>query len=334
MSASIYRRARHRSPGDPRFAAVATLLFILVLLAAGVASADLPPGVTRLSPADADRSGMTVRLNRRSVAGAALVEVQPSMDGMSLLAVAPDSGSVALADRIGELSGALTLASVDGSQLRIALPGLLAASFAPDGSWLAVLDGRGVLWRVDATLGRSERIADGPFIGPPVVTSDASLVLLAVPSVEAPYRSRLVRLSPASGATAVISVEELVYAAFPLEAGDLAVVAHDPAGTVIGRVGESGERRLVELPAGAVNVSVARDGRIAFEVAGEGIFVIDRPGSTARGLGTGRRPCFAPDGSSLLVSRGHERVALGLDGSSLAEADGLAGFAGSSGCLP
>lgn len=334
MSASICSSLRRHSVGDPRIVALAALPVILGLLAVGVASADLPPGVMRLSPAEAERSGSIVRLAQRPVQGSTLVEIEPPSGGMRLLAVAADGGAVALADQVGELSGALTLAAADGSQLRITLPGLLAAIFAADGSWLAVIDGRGALWRVDATVGRSELIADGPFIGSPVMAADGSLLMLAVPSVEAPYRSQLVRVSTETGAASVVSAADLVYAAFPLDDGDLAVVAHDPGGTVVARVGRAGERRLADLGAGAINVNVANDGRIVFEVDGEGIFLLDRPGSAPRGLGVGTRPCFAPDGSSILVSRGMRRVALSLDGGQLAEAEGLAGFAGSAGCLP
>lgn len=333
MSASTCFHARRQSVGDPRIVALFALPLILFLLAVGIAKADLPAGVMRLSPADAERSGSIVRLTSRPVQGSNLVVVQPPSVGMSLLAVSADGSAVALADQIGEQSGALTLAAEDGSQLRIGLPGLLAATFAADGSWLAVIDGRGALWRVDATIGRRELIADGPFIGSPLIGADGSLVMLAVPSVEAPYRSRLVRVAPDTGAASVLSAEELVYAAFPLDDGDLAVVAHKAAGTVVGRVGGRGELRLADLGAGVVNVSVAGDGRIAFEVAGEGIFLVDVPGSAPHGLGDGTRPCFAPDGSSILVLRGQERVALSLDGSPLAEADGLAGFAGSAGCV-
>lgn len=334
MSASIYLGARRQPAGNPRVIALAALPFILVLLLAGVASADLPPGVVRLSAADAGRSGSIVRLIRHSVQGSNLVEVEPPGAGMSLLAVSTDGSALALADRLGDLSGALTLAAPDGSQLRIALPGLLAATFAADGSWVAVVDGRGALWRVDATTGRSELIADGPFIGSPLVAADGSFVMLAVPSVEAPYRSRLVRLAPDTGLASVLSAQELVYAAFPLDEGDLAVVAHEVTGTVVNRVGSGGERRLADLGRGAVNVSVAADGRIAFEVAGDGIYLVEPSGSEPRRLGAGTRPCFAPDGSSVLVSRGQQRVALDLDGAELAKTDGLAGFAGSTGCLP
>lgn len=334
MSAPICLGVRRQSLGAPRILVLAALPFILAMLASGIASADLPPGVVRLSPADAERSGSIIRLTRRSVQGSTLVGVQPPSGGMSLLAVSPDGDAVALADQVGELSGALTLATADGSQLRIALPGLLGATFAPDASWLAVVDGRGALWRVDAALGRSQLIADGPFIGSPLMAEDGSLLTLAVPSVEAPYRSSLVRVAPDTGVVTMVSAQELVYAAFPLDDGDVAVVAHEVIGTLVDRVGTGGERRLADLGAGAVNVNVAGDGRIVFEVAGEGIYLLDLPGSAPRALGGGTRPCFAPDGSSVLVLRGQERVALSLDGSPLAEVDGLAGFAGSAGCLP
>ncbi|MEP7041187.1 MAG: hypothetical protein ABI864_06385 [Chloroflexota bacterium] len=334
MSASTHLSARRPSAGDSRIVVLVTLPIILVLFAVGVASADLPAGVTRLSAADAERSGSIVRLNRQSVGGSTLVEVKPPTDGMTLLAISSDGRVVALADQVGERSGTLTVAAADGSQLRVELPGLLAATFAVDGSSLAVIDGSGALWRVDAAAGRRELIAEGPFLGSPLIGADGSLVMLAVPSVEAPYRSTLVRIAPDSGLATVLTAEALVYAAFPLDDGDLAVVAHRPTGTVVDRVGGESERRLADLGAGAVNVTVAGDGRIAFEVAGEGIFVIELSGSVPRGLGAGTRPCFAADGMSVLVSRGAHRVALSLDCSQLAEVDGLAGFAGSAGCLP
>ncbi|HTI29598.1 MAG TPA: hypothetical protein VL687_04500 [Methylomirabilota bacterium] len=333
MSASICLSARRHRAGEPRVAVLATLPIIIILLAAGIAAADLPRGVVRLTPADAERSGTSFHLVRHAVRGSSLVEVEPASAGMSLLAVSADGGTVALADQIAELTAVLTLAAVDGSQLRISLPGLLAATFAPDGSWLAVIDGRGAVWHVDATLGGSDLIAAGPFIGSPLIGADGSLVMLAVPSVEAPYRSRLVRVVLDTGAASLLSAQELVYAAFPLDDGDLAVVAHGVTGTVVSRLGDVGERVMADLGAGAVNVSVAGDGRMAFEVTGGGIFLVDRPGSTPIRVGAGTRPCFAPDGRSVLVSRGQQRVALSLDGSQLAEADAMAGYAGSAGCL-
>ena len=325
---------RQHSAGNPRIAAYLAVPFILALLAAGVASAELPPGVTRLSAADADRSGSAIHLRRQAVGGATLVRVEAATTGISLLAVAGDGSQVALADQLGEASASLTLARIDGEQLRIAMPGLLAASFASDGSWLAVIDGRGALWRVDAVSGGRALLAQGPFIGSPVVEADGSLLLLAVPSVQAPYQSRLIRFVTATGAATRLSGEDLVYGAFPLDGGDLAIVAHRIDGNTVRRISGSSDRLLVDLGPGAVNVAVAGNGRIAFERNGEDVYLLDEPGLAARRVGEGGRPCFSPDGSSILVRRGDQTLGLDLDGSVLAIAAEPAGFAGSAGCLP
>ena len=333
---STYRgaSARRHPAGNPRIAAYFVIPLILGLLAAGVASSEPPPGVARVSAAEAERTGSAIRLIRQPVGASTLVQVEAPDTSISLLAVSADGSRVALADQLGEASGSLTLAETDGEQLRIPMPGLLAASFATDGSWLAVIDGRGSLWRVDATSGRTAFLAEGPFIGSPVIDGDGSLLLLAVPSVHAPYQSRLVRVAPATSSVALLSEQELVYAVFPLDDGNLAVVSHDPAGTAVHRLTGDGESLLVDLGVGAVNVAVAPNGRIAFERSGDGVLVIDAPGSAPRSFGIGSRPCFAPDGSSLLVRRNDRTLALDVDGAVLAVADKPAAFAASAGCLP
>jgi hypothetical protein len=333
MSASQGAIVR-RPAGDPRIAPFVTVPLLATLLAAGLASAEPQAGVTRLSAAEAERSGSVVDLRSTRVGAATLVEVEPAGDGMSLLAVTDDGRAVALADRVGQASGVLTLAGVDGAQLQIPFNGLLAATFVADGSWLAVVDGHGALWKVDAASGHADLLADGPFVGSPVIDEDGSLVMLAVPSVEAPYQSRLVRLAPATRIAESLSEVELVYAAFPLEIGDLAIVAHGVGGTTVRQLTAGGERLLADLGIGAVNVAVARDGQIAFERDGVGVFLVDAPGSTPRSVGAGSRPCFDPEGSLLLVRRGSQRVALSIDGSVQAETDRLAAIAGSVGCLP
>lgn len=334
MSASEGAMTRRHPAGNPRIAAYLVVPTILALMAVGIVSAELPPGVTRVSAADAERTGSAIHLRRQPVGGATLVGAEAAKTRMSLLAIAVDGTQVALADELGEASGSLTLAKVDGEQLRIAMPGLLAASFASDGTWLAVIDGRGALWRVDAISGWSALLAEGPFIGSPVVEADGSLLLLAVPSVQAPYESRIIRLTPATGAATQLSDEELVYGAFPLDGGDLAIVAHRVEGNTVRRISGSRDRLLVDLGLGAVNVAVAGGGRIAYERNGEGIYLVDTTGLAARRVTAGSRPCFSPDGSSILVRRGEQTVALDLDGSVLAVADEPAGFAGSTGCQP
>lgn len=333
MSASQGAIVR-RPPGDPRIVALVIVPVLATLVAAGLTSAEPPAGVTRLSAAEAERSGSMVNLRSRTVGAALLVEVEQPADGRSLLAVADDGRAVALADRVGDASGVLTLAAANGAQLQIPFAGLLAASFVADGSWLAVVDGRGALWRVDAASGDADLLADGPFVGSPVIDDDGSLLVLAVPSVEAPYQSHLVRLTPASGIATPLSEAELVYAAYLLDTGDVAIVAHEVGGTTVRQLSGGGAGLLAELGMGAVNVAVAPNGRIAFERDGEGIFLIDAPGSAPRSLGAGSRPCFDPDGSLLLVRRASHQVALSVDGSVQAVADGLAALAGSEGCLP
>lgn len=334
MSASEGAIARRYPARNPRITTYLAMPIILTLVAVGVASAELPPGVTRVSAADAERMGSAIHLRRQPLGGATLVQVEAATTGMSLLAVSADGSQGALADQLGEASATLTLAKIDGQQLRITMPGLLAASFASDGTWLAVLDGRGALWRVDAVSGWSALLAEGPFIGSPIIEADGSLLLLAVPSVQAPYQSRLIRLAPATGAAARLSDEDLVYGAFPLDGGDLAIVAHQIDGNTVRRISGSRDRLLVDLGLGAINVAVAGNGRIAYERNGEGVYLVDTPSVTARRVGAGSRPCFSPDGSSILVRRGDQTLGLDLDGSVLAVADKPAGFAGSAGCLP
>jgi len=321
------------SPGAvPLRVAVLVALPLVSALVAAALAAGSPSGVTRLDAREAERAGRAISLVRHPIGAATLVELQPAEAGAALLAVSGDGRAAAVADRLGEPSGTLTLAMDDGEQLQVPFPGLLAATFASDGSLLVVIDGHGALWKMDVASGSREQLLDGPFVGTPVIADDGSLLLLAVPSVEAPYRSTLVRAAIDTWVTAPISEAELVYGVVPLEGGDLAVVAHEATGTEVRLLTHGAERQLVGLGPGAVNVTVARDGRIAFERAGEGIFVLEPPGGVPRAIGPGSRPCFAPDGGSLLVDREGFRVAISLDGSVLATADGLSGFAGSAGC--
>ena len=125
MSASERAMTRCHPAGNPRIAAYLAVPFILTLVAVGVASAELPSGVTRLSAADAERIGTAIHLGRQPVYGATLVQVDGAAKGSSLLAVAADGSRVALADQLGEASASLTLAKLDGEQLLIAMPGFL-----------------------------------------------------------------------------------------------------------------------------------------------------------------------------------------------------------------
>jgi hypothetical protein len=335
MSALLGAAAlRHRRTDVRRFGPVVLIPLLLVMLAVGAASAERPTAVLRISAIDAARSGSLIGILPHPVGSSSLVEVQ-APGAVVLLAVSADGAQAALADQVGQLSGSLTLAHADGSQLRLPLPGLISAGFSADGSWLAVVDGRGALWRVDATTGASAQIGDGPFLGSPVVAADGSLVLLAVSSVEAPYRSQVVRVAPSTGAVTPLSGDDLDYAGYPLTDGGVAVVSHEPGRIVVRRVAGGASQLIGDLEPGAVNVAVASDGRrIAYELVGRGVVLLDRQGASPSLLGAGSHPCFAADPSSLLVRRGIGTAALALDGSVRAVTQGQAGFAGAVGCLP
>jgi hypothetical protein len=314
-----------------RTIALLPLVIALAAGAAGIASAEPPRGVTALSASEADRSGLAIALVRHAELDSRLVEMR--FDGTEprgrLLAVAPDAATLAVADRIDLESATLSLAHADGSQLRIALPGLLAASFAPDASWLAVIDGSGSLWSVGVETGAATRLAGGPFLGPVTVEPGGTVMLASVASVEAPFISRLVRFDPADGSVSLLSGEQLVYGSTLLADGSIAVVAHQPEGTVVRQLTALGERPLADLGPGAINVAISPDGtRIAWERHADGVYLLDLAMGDARRIGSGARPRFAPDGRSLLVQDGQGTVLLGLDGSPLARLSGPADFAG------
>lgn len=325
---------RHPQIDARRFGSALVIPLLLAILVAGATSAGRPPAVLRISTADAARSGALIGLLPHPVGSASVVEVRAPAPGI-LLAVSADGSQAALADEVGQISGSLSLGRADGSQLRVTLPGLLAAGFAVDGSWLAVVDGRGALWRVDTTTGEAAQIGDGPFLGSPIATADGSLVLLAVSSVEAPFRSKVVRVASSDGAVTPLSDDELDYAGFPLADGGVAIVSHQPDGPAVRRVAAGASQLIANLESGAINVVVAPNGRrIAYELGARGVFLLDGPGSSSRALGSGSHPCFAPDASSLLVRRGSGSAALALDGSVLAVTQQPSGLAGAAGCLP
>ena len=336
MSARSRAPARYHPPGRPQggLRRTMTLLPLVIALgagAAGIASAEPPSGVTTLNASEAARSGLAIVLVRHPELDSRLVEMRVDSTGSRgrLLAVAPDAGTLAVADRVDLASATLSLARADGSQLQIAMPGLLAAAFAPDASWLAVIDGSGSLWKVAAESGATSRLAGGPFLGPVTVEPGGTVLLASVASVDAPFISRLVRFDPADGSVAILSADQLVYGSTLLADGSIAVVAHQPGGTVVRQLTTLGERQLADLGPGAINVAISPDGsQIAWERHADGVYVFEPKKGGARRIASGARPRFAPDGKSLLVDDGEGTVLLALDGSPLARFSGAAEFAG------
>ena len=334
MSAGSRAPARRHPQGRPRTGLRRTLALLplaiaLAASAAGIASAEPPRGVTTLDAAEAARSGLAIALVRHPELDPRLVEMHVDVRGRGrLLAVAPDATTLAVADRIDLVSATLSVAHADGSQLRIAMPGLLAAAFAPDASWLAVVDGAGSLWRVSVGTGVATRLAGGPFLGPVTVEPSGTVMLASVASVEAPFISRLVRFDPADASVSMLSQDQLVYGSSLLADGSIAVVAHEPGRTIVRQLTTEGERRVADLGPGAINVAVSPDGaQIAWERHADGVYLYEPKKGGARRIGEGARPRFAPDGRSLLVDDGEGTVLLGLDGSRLARFSGSAEFA-------
>ncbi len=274
----------------------------------GSAVADRAPAVSHVSSTDAAESGQSIVIARHDDLAPGLAEVRvPSSISATraggtdqLLAVAPDAATAAVAGQIGPETTPLIMARADGSQVQVELPGLIAAAFAPDDSWLAAIDGRGALWRVAAADGAARQIAAGPFIGDPVVEASGSVLALRVPSVEAPYRSELVRVTP-DGTTTGLTSEALVYGAQRLADGSLAAIAHRPTGTVVLRLGGGRATVMADLGADAVNVAVDRSAAaVAWERAGS-VFLQRLPGGRAQRIAAGAHPRFSADGQALLL---------------------------------
>jgi len=318
----------------PRVLALVALVPLLATLVIHAASAaDPAPLVRRLDASAARRGGVAVSLLRTPGPPAAILEVRMPDGGQfagRLLDVAPDGATAVLAEAPGPASAILVIARDDGGQLRIEMPGLLAATFSSDGGKLAAVDGRGRLWAIDAATAEARPVAAGPFIDAPVMEADGTAIALAVPSIEAPFQSKLVAVDP-SGNLSPLSAEPLVYDAARLADGSLVAVAHRLEGTVLVAVGAEGRGTLADLGPDAVHVSLSADGEvIAWETAGR-IFARVAGGPSAD-IGPGSEPAVSADGSALLVRRDGASTLVGLDGSELGRFATASAFAACAGC--
>jgi hypothetical protein len=291
-----------------RLALIVGLLPLASGLMLGSAVAERAPAVSRLTSSEAALNGQSIVIARHDDLAVGLAEVRvPSTISATrgggtdqLLAVAADASMVAVAGQIGPETTPLIMASADGSQVQVELPGLIAAAFSPDESWLAAIDGRGALWHVAAADGAAQQIAAGPFIGQPVVEASGSVLALQVPSVEAPYRSELVRVMP-DGAAMPLTTEALVYGVQPLADGSLAVIAHRPTGAVVLQLGGGTATVIADLGADAVNATVDRSATaVAWERAGS-VFHQRLPDGRAQRIAAGTHPRFSADGQALVV---------------------------------
>lgn len=324
---SALRGASPRPPTLPRapLLALALLLPMTATLALRAGSlADPGNAPLRLTAEQARRAGLWLDLRRPAGLPAALIALHdpprpfPSA-APTILAASRDGLLVAVAVRRGQDPTTLVLSDAEGGQLRVPFGGLLAASFAPDATWLAATDGVGRLWQVETTDGAVSLLSDGPFTGRVVAESTGSVLALAVPSVEAPFRSRLVRIAP-DGAVATLSDEELVYDVQPLEGDGLAIVAHRPSGTALLRLAAGAAAMIAELGPDAVSVSVSRDlGVLAWERSGD-VFVRRADGASLR-IGPGTNPRVSGDGAVVLVDVPDGTAAYDPDGEPLTRFD-------------
>jgi hypothetical protein len=320
----------------PALRGIWTILVIVPLvLPLGFSLAAGRPGSSALRPVSG--AAPAAELVPRPDLHPALVEVRSREAGpRRLLAVAPDGRAAATAHGSDPAGARLSVARLHASPLGPQLPGILDAGFAADGTWLAAIDGAGAMWRIPADSAAPSVVTGGPFVGPVSVEPGGAILASRVPSLEAPHRSRLSRIGPGGIAT-VISTESLVYGSARLADGTIAVVAHRPTGTVVLRLAARGSVLVADLGLGAVNVSLAADGRrLAFERAGE-VHLLDVGSGVDRRVGSGTRPRLAPDGRALLVDRDGRTVVLADDGSLIADlGHSVAGFAAcpGEGCQP
>jgi hypothetical protein len=287
-----------------------------------------------MSAEQARAAGVSLDIVDLSSLAPGLAEVRSDADiPPTLFAMSDDASHAIVADRIGPEPATLTLVRPDRSQLRMAFPGVLAAAFSPDASTFGVTDGLGRLWLVHAADGSRQVLAEGPFIGRLLVEPSGSVLALQVASVEAPFTSHIVRVG-SDGTVAALSSEELVYGFTRLEDGGLAVISHRPSGTIVSRLGASGESELLaDLGPDAVNVAVARGGAVvAFERTGAGVILrrIDRGGQDIT-LPGASGPRFTLDGESLLVEAAEGATLFSVDGRVIASVGRGAGVAGCGG---
>ncbi len=336
---SVSMAARSRRPATlPRGSLLALALFLpmtatFALRAGSIADAGRAP--LRLDAVQARTAGVLLEVRAHPELPAAPLEVRGSAlarfeDRASVLAAAPDGTLVAVAERVGQDPTTLVLAARDGGQLRVPFDGLLAASFAPDGTWLAVSDGLGQLWQVDAEDGGADLVSPGPFAGPLLVEGSGAVLALAVPSVEAPYLSHLTRVGP-DGRLQRLTDEELVYDMVSLADLSLAVVAHRPDGTRLMHLDGDSLDVVANLGPDAVHVAVSEDlGALAWERSGA-VYVRVGNGAPVR-VASGENPRLAADASVLLVDEPGRTSVFALDGSLLAELGGGAILAPCGGC--
>jgi hypothetical protein len=330
---------RHRSAhgGRARVRVTALLLSMIgfaSLSGAQIASADPPPSATVTTADEALATGSAVGVTSHTEPGGQLVELRlpaprialsglPSVEqarrSAARIMSSATSGALAIADGVGDPEAGLTISHPDGSLVRTALAGVAGAAFGPDETWVAAVDAAGRLWRIDARTGAANALAAGRYAGSVRFTRSGELLLIEAASIQAPFASVVVRLSPDSGRSVIVDSEDgFVFSASELADGSIAVTAHLFGGGVeVRRVVDGTSTTLAGLDPNAIDPSVNDDGsRIAYAV-GPDVYVHDTARGSAKRLGPGAFPRLARDGSSVLVLRDGAGVLLASDGSQI-----------------
>lgn len=268
-----------------------------------------PPPVTILDAAAVRDSGRGLTLAISSMDGVPLVDPQPAGRSKTPrpLAAAPDGMAMAVSTLDPGQVGPLTIARSDGSQLEVALPGVWGAAFEPGGTWLAVVDLSGALWRVDATSGAARRLADGPFGADPTVLPDGRVLVVELAAVDAPIWA-VAAVVDAKGTVepilgSVPASDQIVHGASALGDGSVAVVRHRTGGGIsVVRIDARGEETSLAQLEGATGAAVSPDGARLAWAGGRRTWLASTDDlASAMPVGDGGPGRFSPDGSLLLL---------------------------------
>jgi hypothetical protein len=286
-------------------AAIGSLAALVAVLISPQVRAGPPPAVLERDAAAVRAAGDQVTLAARSVDGVSLLEPRSARAApIQPIAVAPDGLSMAMSPVASGVVGPVVVASSDGSQLDVALPGVRGAAYAPSGAWIAVVDLAGALWRVEAATGTATRLADGPFGPDPTVLPDDRVLVVRLSSVEAPTWAAAQIIDQQGIATAVDATtapeSQLDYGAAAVLDGSVAIVRHRTGGGVdVLRIVDGQVTTAATLEAASVAVSPTGE-RLAW--ATNGTVWLNRPDADVPfDLGPGQSARFSPDGSLLLV---------------------------------
>ena len=331
---------RHRSirDGRTRLRGAVPVLIAMSLASLGgaqIVSADPPPAAHSMTADQAKAAGSAVGLQRHAEKAGQVLELQlPASTATATTALPANerarrdaarflasavNGAVAIADGVGDPHAGIAVTSADGSQAHTALSGVAGAAFAPDGSWLAAVDGLGRLWRIEPHKGAATQLASGPYTGSVSFTRAGDLLLVEAASIDSIFPSVVVRFSPATRKAVVVDEEVgFVFSVTELADDSVAVSAHVFGGGVaVHRLTGDGSELLASLDANAIDPSVSSNGsRIAYS-AGGAVYLLDVPAGSTRGIGRGEMPRIAADGGAVLVLRDGKTALISADGAEL-----------------